>query len=422
MMLWICLKWPEGDLQPLALSMLQYSPRVACFRHDSVVLEVAGSLSLFKGVRSLCRQVLHTARQLSPMIRLGMAPSATGAWLLAGAAAPRRVLRPSTLQPCLDPLPVTSLPEFLPYQPWLENIGCLTLGSLRKLPRQGLQQRSSPVLLHGLDTAYGRTSESISWFVPPGTFRQTLEPDFHLQQADAILAASQPLLHALCGWLHGRQEALHELTLLMHHEKGRSAVAPTPVALRFSDATWRIEDFNRLFRESLQHHRLHRRIAALELVAGTPHPRTPANDTLFPDPSRRAQDESRLLDLLSARLGQENIRWPCPNPHPLPEIANEWVQGPVKPAARTWPAVAKSRPFWLLPQPKALSVHQERPVHQGQPLRLVQGPERIETGWWSSLGHQRRDYFVAEDARGARYWIYRERETGEGWFLHGLFS
>jgi len=43
-------------------------------------------------------------------------------------------------------------------------------------------------------------------------------------------------------------------------------------------------------------------------------------------------------------------------------------------------------------------------------------------GGQASSPHQRRDYFVAEDPEGARYWIYRERETGDGWFLHGLFA
>lgn len=434
MLLWICLRWPEArqaadagtELRRLALVMLRYSPRVACFREDSVVLEVAASLSLFGGVRPLYRRIRQTALHLLNTVQLGMAPSATGAWLLAGspcAARRRRVLRAHTLARRLAPLPVHHLPETQAHGQWLESIGCRSLGDLHKLPRQGLQQRSSPALLHALDAAHARVHENLAWFVPPARFRQARQLDFHLRQAEAILAATQPLLLALCGWLQNRQEALHDFMLVIHHEKGRLACPPTQLALRFSATTWRIEDFNRVLKERLRHGMLRRAAIKLELIAGPSHRRAPASDTLFPDPSRHAHEEHRLLDLLAARLGTDGIRRPRPLPHHLPEQANTWAADAAAPSSKSLPASvgANIRPFWLLPHPQQLAVHMERPVHQGRPLRLVQGPERIETGWYTD-SHQRRDYFVAEDPAGARYWLYRERETGESWFLHGLFA
>ena len=430
MNLWICLRWPEGDgtaavSHRLALAMLRYSPRVACFRQDSVVLEVAASLSLFGGPRRLCGLIRQVAGSQAPMARLGMAPSATGAWLLAGAPsrARRRVVRVGSLARCLAGLPFHALPETLPHRQWLEDIGCRHLGCLRKLPRQGLRQRSSPHLLHALDAAHAQAKEPLPWFIPPGEFRLALEPDFHLERTETLLQALQPLLQALCGWLQGRQEALHELTIVLHHEKGRHACPPTRLALRFSTALWEIEDFNLLLKERLRHCVLQGRVIRLEIMADTPQPREPANDALFPDPARQAQEERRLLDLLTARLGAASIRRPRPRAHHLPEQANAWAQALDPPAARTLPASvgARARPFWLLPRPLQLDMHGERPIHQGRPLRLVQGPERIETGW-NAGSHQRRDYFMAEDPEGARYWIYRERETGHGWFLHGLFA
>lgn len=452
MPLWICLKWPEEPgiavprqtlLQDLALALLQYSPQVACFRHDSVVLEVSASLALFKGVRQLCRRVRHSALALGAAWRLGVAPSATGAWLLAGYAPPRhrRVLRSTSLARNLAHLPLQALPEARPHEPWLEGIGCTSLQALRALPRQGLQQRTRPELVHALDAAYAQTPETLAWFEPPETFRLAHEPDFHLSRDSAILAAAQPLLQALCGWLQHRQQALHDLVLVLHHEKGRQAEPPTHVVLRFSMAAWRLDEFNLILKERLGHVVLRKAVIRLELVSGPALPRAPASATLFPDPARHAQEERRLLDLLAARLGAACIRRPQPRFHHLPERANLWAAGPEAPTqaqpVRTadhssLPAVSRSladspmpappaRPFWLLPEPQRLELLHERPVYQGRPLRLIQGPERIETGW-NEGAHQRRDYFMAEDPGGARYWVYRERETGEGWFLHGLFA
>ena len=70
------------------------------------------------------------------------------------------------------------------------------------------------------------------------------------------------------------------------------------------------------------------------------------------------------------------------------------------------------RPFWLLPLPA--------PLARGS-VTLLAGPERIESGWWDG-DDVRRDYFVAEDSRGSRLWVFRER-GGEGrWYLHGIFG
>jgi protein ImuB len=53
-------------------------------------------------------------------------------------------------------------------------------------------------------------------------------------------------------------------------------------------------------------------------------------------------------------------------------------------------------------------------------LRLQSGPERIESGWWDGRDAGR-DYYVAQDGRGARLWVYCEHASG-AWFVHGLFA
>jgi protein ImuB len=55
-------------------------------------------------------------------------------------------------------------------------------------------------------------------------------------------------------------------------------------------------------------------------------------------------------------------------------------------------------------------------------LKLLRGPERIESGWWDGA-RIARDYFVAQDQHAVRYWIYRERDHEQPrWFLHGVFG
>lgn len=89
------------------------------------------------------------------------------------------------------------------------------------------------------------------------------------------------------------------------------------------------------------------------------------------------------------------------------------------------PAALPPQPVWLLPEPQPLAERGQRPLLHGQPLQLLAGPERLETGWWDDQ-LALRDYFIAQAAGGALVWVFRRRTpTGEGeagWFLQGLFG
>ena len=78
------------------------------------------------------------------------------------------------------------------------------------------------------------------------------------------------------------------------------------------------------------------------------------------------------------------------------------------------------RPTWMLDVPRALEIVRERPWYRGF-LRIESGPERIETGWWDDAPVSR-DYYIAANPDGARFWIYRERRKAARWFLHGVFG
>jgi protein ImuB len=79
------------------------------------------------------------------------------------------------------------------------------------------------------------------------------------------------------------------------------------------------------------------------------------------------------------------------------------------------------RPLWMLAEPRPLVTEAGLPVCEGI-LRLLDGPERLETGWWDDDGIAR-DYFVACNPQGVHLWIYRDRKKEGGlWFLHGMFG
>jgi protein ImuB len=77
------------------------------------------------------------------------------------------------------------------------------------------------------------------------------------------------------------------------------------------------------------------------------------------------------------------------------------------------------RPLWVLQEPRPLAAERGLPVCEGI-LQLLDGPERLETGWWDEDGIAR-DYFVARNPQGVHLWVYRDRNNA-GWYLEGMFG
>jgi protein ImuB len=449
-------KAEQDTLQDCALALLQYTPQVALGADDALLLDVGASLRLFHGPRALARRVAASLRALGVQARLGMAPTAMGAWLLAHrpARGPRRILREDRLARYLDALPCALLPPARDQQDWLHDIGCRTLGDLRRLPRAGLGRRCGPLLLDAVDAAYPPPAVALpregdaqrqvdphpaarppgggaqrqvgcydvyEWITPPLRFRRRYELMENLEHTDGVYAVACKLVEQMSGWLTARQRAVSRLALSLEHERGRHARPPSVLELALAEPAWQPSHLLGLLRERLDRMTLQAPVIALILDAPETAPHAAPNATLFPEPAHAAEDRARLVDLLTARLGRGRVLRPCAEADHRPEVANRWTAAHDSTPAPVLPPAPLDRPIWLIEPPVPLRMHRNRPLY-GTPLRLLRGPERIESGWWDAQPAIR-DYFVAEDEQAARYWIYRERDQEAAhWYLQGLFG
>lgn len=416
----------------VAMALLQYTPQVALAEESVILLDVGASLTLFKGIRALCRRVLTDVHALGFTASISCAPTARGAWLLARhGKGLSRPLKLPTLEARLDRLPALLIPPARKYADWFEGIGCGSIAELRRLPRPGLQRRCGRELLDILDAAFGLAPELHEWLELPEAFCAQIELFDRVEKADDLLAGAQRLILQLLGWLSARQLAVRKIVLSIIHERGRSPRPRSTLEVVLGEPTWHGEHLVRLLKEKLGHHQLEAFAIGLALEAVDVEPMAPPNAQLFPDPASHEKDQQALLEVLAARLGNENVLKPSPRADYRPEVANAWV--PVSTVIRPSELQANMppdgaqfpRPTWMLAKPIQLLIRNERPWYSS-PLKLVSQPERIEAGWWSES--QSRDYFIAEAADFSLYWIYRERvvtDDGEPepkWFLHGMFG
>jgi protein ImuB len=192
---------------------------------------------------------------------------------------------------------------------------------------------------------------------------------------------------------------------------------PSVVMLGFSIPTRDPQRILRLLRERLSTLTLPDRVEAIAIESAEARPLDSRNLSLFPEDRLPEEERWLIIEHLRARLGTEAVYGISTYPDHRPEHAWRCCEPGTESISSDVPG---ARPLWLLDPPHRLRSDGEHPTLD-QPLTLITGPERIESGWWDDETALR-DYFVAMDKDGKRFWIYRERNADREWFLQGVFS
>jgi protein ImuB len=293
----------------------------------------------------------------------------------------------------------------------LDLMGVRTIGELMQLPRDGVARRFGQALLNELDRARGKMPDPRAPWIAPSKYRAQLDLPAPVYSTEPLLFAANRLIQELCGFLSMKQSGITRLKMTLRHEEHR----PTVVMLGFSVPTRDAQRILRLLRERMATLSLPDRVEAIAIESAEARPLNSRNLSLFPEDRLPEEERWLIIEHLRARLGSEAVYGITSYPDHRPEHAWRCCE----PGTSSPVAVSAEWPLWLLDPPQRLRIDDERPALD-QPLILIAGPERIESGWWDEDAALR-DYFVASDEQGRRFWIYRERSGAKGWFLQGVF-
>jgi protein ImuB len=438
-------------LQATGHAALSFTPMVCLEPTDStgtpapvVLLEVQASQRCFGGFRHLLQQLRQALQPLGHRCQIASAPTALGAALLArwrddlerGAHS----IDIAALRRLLDDAPVWLLGPGREHWDALQGMGLKQLSDLRHLPRAGLARRFGPALLADLDRARGDTSDPREPIVLPAKFEQRIELFTRADNAEQLMAGARVLIMRLLAWTRARHARVAGFTLRMHHEARRGDVDHTELSIGLAEPSADAAHLQSLLGERLARLPLAAPALELSLRCDALVRSGPPNAELFSTRSTEREGLKRLVERLQARLGAEGVQRLTLLSDHRPERATAWWPADAgSPHASAAPqpsqvsslqpqtAVAPMRPLWLLHDPQSLSEQASRPWLDGAPLRLLAGPERIESGWWDGA-LAARDYFIALANDGALVWIFRARlplastQDGNGWFLQGRFA
>jgi protein ImuB len=395
----------------------QFTPSIALELPDALVLEVSGSLRLFGGIDPIRASLREGCAQMGFTVRVACAPTACGATWLARAGAERCIGRADALAGVLAALPVRIALHAADTFEALHAIGVRTVGDLAALPRDGLARRFGQPLLDDLDRAHGRRADPRAFYVPPAAFHARLELPAEVTQVESLLFATRRLFVQLEGFLAARAGGVRRLELRLFHREATATVVPIGLVAPSRDAS----HFTLLARERLGTVALPEAVRALALTATDVVPLAGESSALFSDESGSLEDWPKLVERLRARLGSAAVHGVAIAETHRPEHASQ-AREPMLAREKDKGGKGKVglRPFWLLAAPRPIAEIGTVP-HWGGPLKLVAGPERIESGWWDG-DDVARVYFVAQTADHALVWVYRTHGAAAGWFLHGLFA
>ncbi|MEL7448267.1 MAG: DNA polymerase Y family protein [Pseudomonadota bacterium] len=404
-------------LQKLAVWSQRFTSVVSIEPPGALLLEVRGSLRLFGGMQALCDKVRTGLDTLGHAPSMAAAPTATGAlWLARGNnAASRSVVTcdSASLAGRLGALSlaVTGWPKKTLEQ--LSGMGVRSVRDALRLPRDGFARRIGKGRLQDLDRAAGRAADPRAAFAAPERFRSGYELPAEVEQIAHLSGVLEQLVRELSDYLLVRQAGVQELSLWLFHSD--SPATRVSVGLMRPGREW--GHLWSLLQERLEGVFPDAPVIAVRLQSGRLMTLPGRDADLFGwAGDDRCGEWPRLVESLNARLGARSVTGIGTVPEHRPELA--WQA--VTPGQSHSLSTSRSRPAWMLESPQRLTACDGRPWFEGA-LRLISGPERIETGWWDGADVSR-DYYVAGNAAGMRLWIYRERRPPRSWYLHGMFG
>jgi len=366
-------------LEALATWLERFSSFVSIAGKDVLLLEIAGSLRLFGGLPTLRRQVSQGLRAQGFSAAMAIAPTPLAATWLARAGTRACIRAEENLGPALRKLPLSCLD-------W-----------------PGFARRFGAERLLELDRALGHLPDPRdSWRAPE---RFCVDYEMAEEQSDSalLLQICRELLFAHEQFLLARQLGTQRLCFSFFHLKN----AATELRLGAAFADRSAERWFDLLKIRFESVRLPEAVIAVRLRSGLSQPLQAETARLCFE--NKAGNERRRYALAMVAEHRPEYAWKAQDP------LSDWS------ASTLTTRDGIKRPLWMLPEPALLPADSGYPLHKGCRLTLLEGPERLETGWWDEQSISR-DYYTAVNAAGNHLWVFRNRQRTPDWYLHGIFG
>ena len=404
-------------LRFLADTAYRFSASISIREPSAILLETSGSIRLFGGLYGLKRRLSASFNELGHDVEIGFAHTPLAALALARAREhlelPRWPAAGDVKKRALEALQRVAVRHSecdTDVVERLADMGIETLGQLSRLPTAELGRRFGLRLLDYLARLSGRHPDPQICVKPVASFAAELHFLDGIADREALAFPMQRLAQDLGNWLVGRQLGVLRIRWCFTV----CNAAPCNMEVEFAEPQQSRQTLLSVSRLKLERVELAGEILTLQLASLRLVDWQGENSSLFANAGQNHAAPAELIDRYGARLGRTTCRGIATRDDCRPEFAWRTTAPQMRPTNQGDYGGRPKRPLWLLARPQ--------PVMRRQ-LELLQGPERIDVGWWVSVDVHTpapRDYFIARHHDGGHCWVYLD--VNGDWFVHGYFA
>ncbi len=418
----------EKLLKRIAEWCIRFTPISAIDPPGGIILDVSGCAHLWGGDEPYLKEIASRIKARGYAVRAAMADTIGTAWAVARYGKQSNIIADGKNLEALLTLPPEALRLEAATVERLHKLGLRQIKDIVNMPRSALKRRFGNHVIHRLNQALGVEEEFIEPVQPIMPYNERLPSLEPIVTAAGIEIALKRLLKTLCKRLQQEQKGLRSASFKSYRVDGNVQ----EVAISTIHPSCNANHLYKLFEEKLQTIAPGLGIELFVLEAPRVEDHTAAQRKLW-DAKGGLDDVviAELLDRISGKLGAQAIKRFLPAEHYLPERSFKQASSLHEQKTIDW-RLDRPRPIQLLPVPQHIDVTAPVPDYppmnfryKGKLHKIIKadGPERIEQEWWIQDG-QHRDYYVAEDEQGCRYWLFRLGHYDEKyeWFIHGFFA
>ena len=399
---------------------LAVSPRIEDGGAGIVYVDTAGLERLIGDPEAIGRRLVHQARTVGLVARVGVAGSRTAARVAAASASvPVTVVAPGRERAALAGVPLGVLDLDPPLAATLARWGVRTLGEMAALPREGVTIRLGPAGLRAHDQALGRDHEPFRPWTPPPFWEEAQGLEWEIESLEVLTVVLETVLTRLCGRLGAAALAADVLDIRLGLASGGHHARVVSLAYPMSE----VKPMLALVGLDLE---AHPPPAPVTRVAVSAHPirAQMGQGGLWQPPVPAIRDLVSVLARLAALVGTDSLGSPTlVDSHRPDAFAMLAFSPPTEPDA---PARGDAEPRLALRRMRParrvdVAVVGERPARvDAQHVVACAGPWRASGEWWDTEAWARDEWDVAL-GDGALCRLARDRLTGH-WYLDGLYD
>jgi protein ImuB len=416
-------------LMRIAKWAIRYSPTVALDLPDGIIVDSSGCSHLLGGEEKYLVTILGKLKESGYHCRGAIADTIGTSWAIARLGQKSPIIASGQQYNAILNLPPRALRIDQSIIARLHKLGFNKIGKFIQLPASMLRRRFGNEMLLRLGQALGTEAETLTPIIVKQPYEERLFCLEPISTKPAIEIAIQRLLETLCERLSKEGLGIRSAELIGYRLDGKL----TATKIGTNQPSHNIQHLFKLFELKIAQIEPALGIELFSLTATKTEPMLIHQEKLWnAKPGLTDQHLAQLLDRLAGKIGPQAIRRYIPQAHYWPERSLRPAVSLDEKTEIKWQK-ANPRPMEMLHRPAAIQVTAPIPDYPPMNFRYkdelhmvakADGPERIEREWWMEAG-EHRDYYMLEDDKGRRYWVFRsghyngERST---WFLHGFFA